>query len=642
MAYIGGFGYPKPGRSVLPVFGGATFTLAKGLSVYTGNTIADADSFRAWLGRPVTYSMAFFNQQSQADLVASVDFITTRHAGRTNIWSVPMHGYDGSLANAAAGNYDAIYLDIAQKILAAAPAGAIAIRIGWEFNLSTQPWFAGDGKQATYIAVFQRIVGIFRGVSNRFRFDWCPNVQAQQMADPTAAYPGDAYVDVIGMDCYWTNGVDTSAGSGLSFFNFIRDTAYGLQWQVDFAAAHGKPAALTEWAANGDAVPAYVSGIATWVRANNYLYHSWWNGDHGGASCRIDNGDRPALAAAYRSFFAVPTITSAATYSAAQNVDYIVPLTSDQDTTIGVTWSMVSGSASVSGANLTVTGAAGGTDRTVVVRATNADGFSSTLSLTVSFVAPYSFTNAEASSYVSRMSVAPSEGRKATIDQLFTALKAGATSGTNIFAKLDTLYLFASHDAQAGLLNARSSTLFPSATNVNGCVFTTDRGFMPMYDATLPRYINTGQSGTASTDLYSQNSASFGAWSLTNLASNSGIVGNNSAITLCPRSTGDQITGFVNDFTSTPVTSTDSRGLTAANRSGSAARQFYKNGAQVGTATTASATPGANNIIFGGSGPSFPEARQLAFGFTGGSLTAAEHLDLYNAVRAYLQALGAV
>ena len=76
-------------------------------------------------------------------------------------------------------------------------------------------------------------------------------------------YPGDAYVDVISQDIYWDPIFDVQSDTGpngemidnpVRAFNGHRGRnggryTYGLDWMVDFAAAHGKPVSISEFGA---------------------------------------------------------------------------------------------------------------------------------------------------------------------------------------------------------------------------------------------------------------------------------------------------------------------------------------------------------------------------------------------------------
>ena len=108
------------------------------------------------------------------------------------------------------------------------------MRTGWEFNGNWQPW-AAAGKTSDYRGAFRKFVSAFRAVSDRFVFEWSPNIGDLGM-NPEDAWPGNDYVDIIGLSVYTH---DSDPADPAEAFQLAVDRDYGLQWQQDFAAAHG-------------------------------------------------------------------------------------------------------------------------------------------------------------------------------------------------------------------------------------------------------------------------------------------------------------------------------------------------------------------------------------------------------------------
>lgn len=107
------------------------------------------------------------------------------------------------------------------------------VRPGWEFNGSTYRWRA-VGRPAQYAACFRRIVTAMRGVpGGAFTFDWSLVAGPTAMAAETA-YPGDAYVDYVGLDVYDMG------------YDVVRQSR-GLTFWAGFAARHHKPLVISEW-----------------------------------------------------------------------------------------------------------------------------------------------------------------------------------------------------------------------------------------------------------------------------------------------------------------------------------------------------------------------------------------------------------
>ena len=99
----------------------------------------------------------------------------------------------------------------------------VVLRFAHEMNGQWYPWSVGiNGNTATsYIAAFRHVHDVFvaQGVTN-VTWAWTPNVPYAGSSSLAAAYPGDAYVDQVGLDGYnWgTSGVGTTWQSFASIF----------------------------------------------------------------------------------------------------------------------------------------------------------------------------------------------------------------------------------------------------------------------------------------------------------------------------------------------------------------------------------------------------------------------------------------
>ena len=142
---------------------------------------------------------------------------------RNVVWSVPLTVKGTSLGDVADGMHDAEF-EAAAKAISEAQPGAI-IRLGWEMNLVSMPWFA-KGQEADYIRAFRRVVGIFRRHSNGFRYDWCPGWGPQDSA-ADLAYPGDDVVDYIGLDVY---DFKYEGSERERWEHYYLNAPFGLQW----------------------------------------------------------------------------------------------------------------------------------------------------------------------------------------------------------------------------------------------------------------------------------------------------------------------------------------------------------------------------------------------------------------------------
>jgi beta-mannanase len=214
-------------------------------------------------------------------------------------WTIPLIVEGGKLADAADGKYDKFYVAAAKILAGSRPGDAeIYVRTGEEFNGDWMPW-AAAGHEREFVGAYQRFVDAFRSVSNRFRFEWNVNMGETRM-DPASAYPGDGYVDVVGMDFYYNvawNPPDPDAA-----WDEMVNRRYGLAWLEEFAAGHHKPTAYPEWGVNSDASGPYIEKAAKWFAAHRVVYQRVWNSNSEFAG-KLSDGQYPHAGAAYIAAF---------------------------------------------------------------------------------------------------------------------------------------------------------------------------------------------------------------------------------------------------------------------------------------------------------------------------------------------------
>jgi Ca2+-binding RTX toxin-like protein len=243
---------------------------------YVGNSAAAVGSMEQWLGKPLDYVAVHTGRASWDDWEGSIGWQigNFKDVDATLRWSIPMFANGGTLAAGAAGDYDAHYVSAAKK-LAAAFAGEehIIVRVGEEFNGSWMPW-AAKGKEADFIENYRNFVDAFRSVSDKFLFEWNVNIGDFGM-DPAKAYPGDGYVDIIGMDFYYDTKWDNP--DPVQAWNYMVGRKYGLQWLENFADQHGKPSAYSEWGVNSPTAGPFIALAAEWFEAHDNLYNIYWN-----------------------------------------------------------------------------------------------------------------------------------------------------------------------------------------------------------------------------------------------------------------------------------------------------------------------------------------------------------------------------
>jgi hypothetical protein len=239
---------------------------------------------------------------------------------------------------------------------------------------------------------------------------------------------------------------------------------------------------------------------------------------------------------------------------------------------------------------------------------------------------------AEAEALFARFAVDPGEARRGQIDSLIGALKAAGA-----WAKLDALYLFAAHDAQAARLNWIQPAF--DATAVNGPTFTADRGYA---GDGASAYLDTGFNDLTGSALWSQDAMCAGIW-VNQWAGSSnsvlGLTGGTASLRIGASAT--TIVSRIHSTTSfNPAFSNASPGHLVATRDGATSSRMLRNGASVTTSTAAS-TANANATVVIGRATSAYNADRVAAAHLGGFLTPAEVAALYSALSAYLGALGA-
>jgi beta-mannanase len=269
------------------------------LGVHNGNDPKAVLHFEDWLGRRIDFHSQFLNEDSWDAFDRSVDWALGHYPDlpRPIVWSVPLIAKDANLGEAAHGTYNRHYRIAAQKIEATRSEPILYVRTGWEFNGNWMKWSSG-GREANFIAAFRNLSACFRTQSDRFAIVWCPNIGQR---DPAPSYPGDEYVDVIGLDFYYQPRWDP-AGSAEDIWTYMVTRPFGLQWHLEFSRKHNKPIAFPEWGVCADHLGPYIARAAAWFAASDVIYHSYWdsNADYPG---RLSDGSYPETGAAFKKAF---------------------------------------------------------------------------------------------------------------------------------------------------------------------------------------------------------------------------------------------------------------------------------------------------------------------------------------------------
>lgn len=234
-----------------------------------------------------------------------------------------------------------------------------------------------------------------------------------------------------------------------------------------------------------------------------------------------------------------------------------------------------------------------------------------------------------------RFTTPPTDARKQIIDTCIKAL-----IGTGLWSKLDCLYL-AGADAQATQRNWKQDAF--NLTTSGTVTFTADRGYA---GNGTDGFLNTNFNPTATPGNYVQDSASAGVFNRTAAAlSNTSMadlgVVSGGFVRVSPRVTGDLFVMRCNRAVNFSAASADGVGFFHTSRTAAPGYKGYKNGVEIGDAASAPSTGIPNDNITLLRDASLYSTHQLAAAFIGSGLTAQQGVDLYNAVLAYLQAVGA-
>lgn len=247
----------------------------------------------------------------------------------------------------------------------------------------------------------------------------------------------------------------------------------------------------------------------------------------------------------------------------------------------------------------------------------------------------YSFVNDEAAALVERFATPPTEARKALIDAFWST-----PNIKPVMAKLDAFYMPAGIDAQSSLLNWVSTSY--NLTAVNSPAFVVDRGYT---GDGLTSYLDTGFNPTTAVGAkFTQNSASLGLWSRTNL-NNAGAASNdmgnvNAQITRQGAVSGQSV-GRANTGSGVLIGAGAYPGDVGWSRTASNVWEGYAQGLDAGGGTDASAAMTNATIRILSVNASLFGVNQIASAHIGGGLSAADHLVLKTARQTFLQAIGA-
>ncbi|GID95302.1 glycoside hydrolase family 26 protein [Amorphoplanes digitatis] len=278
---------------------------------------AHVNAFCAARGRPCHVAQTYTDRTSWESMTAGTGWTFDLFADFEGMLVVSQGlvpiGAAADLAACANGEKDRDWRNFG-ALMTRHGRGDSVVRLGWEFNERTSPWRADD--PATWIACYRRAATNIRAGNPDVLLDWTINAHGTPAGVcggvSTNCYPGDAYVDIVGIDNYdhypWS---PTKAA-----FDRVAAAPEGLDWLYRFARAHGKLFAVGEWGVvpTGDAGrenPSFVTWMHAWFAGHaRYLAYETYFSDCGAGGVqsslyRTDAGcfPNPRSAAVYKNLF---------------------------------------------------------------------------------------------------------------------------------------------------------------------------------------------------------------------------------------------------------------------------------------------------------------------------------------------------
>lgn len=158
----------------------------------------------------------------------------------------------GTNSQVANGDWDSDHADLADHYIANGHSDAI-LCLAHEMNFANgYPWaFDANGSSLSiYINMWRHVHGIWMGRPGA-NFEWAWTVgRGGSIGDLADIYPGDAYVDYIGMDFYDSDPQYKPSQGGNWYtnrWNKFLSMDHGLNWLTSFAATHSKSIVFPEF-----------------------------------------------------------------------------------------------------------------------------------------------------------------------------------------------------------------------------------------------------------------------------------------------------------------------------------------------------------------------------------------------------------
>jgi len=238
-----------------------------------GNFPKDILPWGEWTGRPVDLAMVFTNRDDWQNIVSPAwplnAFTPDQFPGKLSI-AQPMWPKGGDENACVAGEYDRYWAEFGRNLVKYGRPDAI-VRLGWEFNGEWFHWYPRNVE--TWKECYRRTVRAIRSTAPDVLIDWTMTMHRDTLPKSSTsvwdAYPGDEYVDIIGIDSYdmWP------AAPTKKLWDRQCNMASGLCTVIKVARERGKRFSVPEWGVvsaegGGGDNPFYIEKMYETFRAN--------------------------------------------------------------------------------------------------------------------------------------------------------------------------------------------------------------------------------------------------------------------------------------------------------------------------------------------------------------------------------------
>ncbi len=184
-------------------------------------------------------------------------------------------------------DWDDYFIDYAQE--AARCSSEIIFRFGFEMN---GDWFSWGHKPELFVAAWQRIHRIFAAnKASNVRWMYCPNViwgKQERLNSVLTYYPGDEYVDVVGLDGY-NFGDDYDRYHSWTSYSEIFEESLRILSQKPKPLLIGEigvapdPVRKPEWLRN------FLIEVSRDSRVSGFIYYNYYPKRRGYPNWRLDS-----------------------------------------------------------------------------------------------------------------------------------------------------------------------------------------------------------------------------------------------------------------------------------------------------------------------------------------------------------------